>query len=209
MSPAGTRIDDGGQSGRRTAPPRVRVVVGLGNPGPQYDDTRHNVGWWVVDRFAYDHDFGAFERAPRRLETDGRVGGTAVLLVKPRTFMNRSGQALTTLWRIAGFDVATDLLVVTDDANLEVGRVRFRPGGGAGGHNGLKSISRVLGTTDYARLRIGVGTRPDGTDLSDWVLSPMPAEDEEAVTELLPELSRAVRVWVNEGIEAAMNGFNR
>ena len=183
--------------------------MGLGNPGPEYDDSRHNVGWWVVDRFACDHDFAVFERAPRRLETGGTVGDTTVLLVKPRTYMNRSGLALTTLWRIAGFEAVTDLLVVTDDANLEVGRVRFRPGGGAGGHNGLKSISAALGTTDYARLRIGVGTRPAGTDLSDWVLSPMPAEDEEVVTELLPELSRGVRVWVNDGIEAAMNGFNR
>ncbi len=209
MSPAGTRIDDGGQSGRHAAPSRVRVVVGLGNPGPEYDDTRHNVGWWVVDRFACDHDFGVFERAPRRLETGGTVGDTTVLLVKPRTYMNRSGLALTTLWRIAGFEAVTDLLVVADDANLEVGRVRFRPGGGAGGHNGLKSISAALGTTDYARLRIGVGTRPAGTDLSDWVLSPMPAEDEEVVTELLPELSRGVGAWVNDGIEAAMNGFNR
>ncbi|MYG81465.1 MAG: aminoacyl-tRNA hydrolase [Gemmatimonadetes bacterium] len=195
--------------GPSAAPSGVRVVVGLGNPGPEYDDSRHNVGWWVVDRFACDHDFAVFERAPRRLETGGTVGDTTVLLVKPRTYMNRSGLALTTLWRIAGFEAVTDLLVVTDDANLEVGRVRFRPGGGAGGHNGLKSISAALGTTDYARLRIGVGTRPAGTDLSDWVLSPMPAEDEAVVTELLPELSRGVRVWVNDGIEAAMNGFNR
>ena len=209
MSPAGTRIDDGGQSGRQAAPSRVRVVVGLGNPGPEYDDTRHNVGWWVVDRFAYDHGFGAFERVPARLETGGRVGSATVLLVKPRTFMNRSGRALTTLWRTGGFETVTDLLVVTDDANLEVGRVRFRPGGGAGGHNGLKSINAALGTTDYARLRIGVGTKPAGMDLSEWVLSPMPAEDEEVVTGLLPELSRGVREWVTEGIEAAMNGFNR
>lgn len=183
--------------------------MGLGNPGPEYDDTRHNVGWWVVDRFSCDHDFGAFERAPRRLETGGRIGNANVLLVKPRTYMNRSGLALTTLWRTGGFEAITDLLVVTDDANLEVGRVRFRPGGGTGGHNGLRSISRTLGTADYARLRIGVGTKPAGVDLSDWVLSPMPAADEEIVTGLLPELSRGVRAWVNDGIEAAMNGFNR
>lgn len=199
----------GGESERRADGSGVRVVVGLGNPGPEYDDTRHNVGWWVVDRFAFDHDFEAFERRPRRLETSGRAAGCTVLLVKPRTYMNRSGLALTTLWRIDGFEASTDLLVVTDDANLDVGRVRFRPGGGAGGHNGLKSVSAALGTRDYARLRIGVGLKPDGMELSDWVLSAMPAEDEETVTAMLPELSRGVGVWAVEGIEAAMNGYNR
>ncbi len=187
----------------------TRVVVGLGNPGPEYDDTRHNVGWWVLDRFAYDHDFEPFERRKRRLETIRRIGGRTVVLVKPRTYMNRSGQALTTLWRIYGFTAEFHLLVVTDDANLDVGRVRFRSGGGSGGHNGLRSVTEVLGTPDYARLRIGVGTKPPGEDLSEWVLSPMPVEDEDTVTALLPELSTAVAVWAEEGIETAMNRFNR
>ncbi len=187
----------------------TRVVVGLGNPGPEYDDTRHNVGWWVLDRFAHDHEFEPFERRRRRLETTRRIGGRAVVLVKPRTYMNRSGLALTTLWRIEGFNAETDLLVVTDDANLDVGRVRLRPGGGSGGHNGLRSVTAVLGTPGYARLRIGVGTKPPGEDLSDWVLSAMPAEDDDAVTALLPELSRAVAVWADQGIETAMNRFNR
>ena len=123
--------------------------------------------------------------------------------------MNRSGLALADLWRIDGFRVETDLLVVTDDANLDVGRVRFRPGGGAGGHNGLKSVSGVLGTTAYARLRVGVGIAPAGGDLADWVLSPMPGEDEDRVVALLPELSDAVGVWAADGVEAAMNLFNR
>ena len=187
----------------------TRVVVGLGNPGPEYDGTRHNVGWWVLDRFAHDHDFEPFERRRRRLETARRIGRRTVVLVKPRTYMNRSGQALTTLWRIEGFNAETDLLVVTDDANLDVGRVRLRPGGGSGGHNGLRSVTAALGTPGYARLRIGVGTKPPGEDLSDWVLSPMPAEDDDDVTALLPELSRAVAVWADQGIETAMNRFNR
>ena len=187
----------------------TRVVVGLGNPGPEYDDTRHNVGWWVLDRFAYDHDFEPFERRKRRLETIRRIGGRTVVLVKPRTYMNRSGLALTTLWRIDGFAAESHLLVVTDDANLDVGRIRFRSGGGSGGHNGLRSVTAVLGTPDFARLRIGVGTKPPGEDLSEWVLSPMPVEDEDVVTALLPELSTAVAVWAEEGIETAMNRFNR
>lgn len=185
------------------------MVVGLGNPGAEYDDTRHNVGWWVVDRFAYDHDFEPFSRRAGSLETRCDVGGRTMLLVKPRTYMNRSGLALAPLWRIGGFEVERDLLVVADDANLDVGRVRFRPGGGAGGHNGLKSVAAALGTNAYARLRIGVGIVPAGADLSDWVLSPMPEEDEDRIVEMLPELGDAVNVWAEEGVEVAMNRFNR
>ena len=96
-----------------------------------------------------------------------------------------------------------------DDASLDVGRVRFRPEGGAGGHNGLKSISGALQSNEYARLRIGVGKKPSGEDLSDWVLAPMPQDDEDVVVGLLPELSEAVAVWIDEGVEAAMNRFNR
>lgn len=184
-------------------------MVGLGNPGPRYDDTRHNVGWWVLDRFAYDHGFESFERRGRRLEVAGEVAGRTIVLVKPRTYMNRSGLALATLREMDGFEAARDLLVVTDDANLDVGRVRFRLGGGTGGHKGLRSVTEALGTRDYARLRVGVGVAPAGADLSDWVLSAMPAEDEDVVVELLPELGEAVAVWAEEGVEVAMNRFNR
>jgi len=183
--------------------------MGLGNPGSEYDATRHNVGWWVADRLAYDWDFGPFRRDGRALASEGSVGGTTVRLLKPTTYMNRSGQAVGALSALAGFDPETDLLVVVDDAALEVGRVRFRPEGSAGGHNGLKSVSGALQSNAYARLRIGVGKKPEGWDLADWVLSPMPSEDEEAVVALLPGLTEAVEVWVNEGIRAAMNRFNR
>ncbi|MXX54406.1 MAG: aminoacyl-tRNA hydrolase [Gemmatimonadetes bacterium] len=199
----------GGEAECRAPEIRTIVVVGLGNPGPEYDSTRHNVGWWVLDRFAYDHEFEPFARRAKRFEASRVVGGRTILLVKPRTYMNRSGLALTNLWRIDGFRVENDLLVVTDDANLDVGRVRFRPGGGAGGHNGLKSVSEVLGTTAYARLRVGVGIAPPGADLADWVLSPMPEEDEDRVVALLPELGEAIGVWADDGVEAAMNRFNR
>jgi len=141
--------------------------------------------------------------------SSGVVDETPVRLMKPTTYMNRSGLSLRPLQSLEAFDVAEDLLVVVDDAALDVGRVRFRPEGSAGGHNGLKSVSGALQSNDYARLRIGVGLKPDGMDLSDWVLSEMPEQDEDAVVALLPELTEAVALWISEGSTAAMNRFNR
>ncbi|MDH3205317.1 MAG: aminoacyl-tRNA hydrolase [Gemmatimonadota bacterium] len=187
----------------------MKAIVGLGNPGPQYDATRHNVGWWVADRLAYDWGFDSFRRDGPALVTEGTVDGTVVRLLKPTTYMNRSGLALRPLIPMEDFDASEDLLIVVDDASLDVGRVRFRPEGGPGGHNGLKSVAGALQSNEYARLRIGVGKKPDGADLSDWVLAPMPVEDEDVVVELLPDLTKAVEAWVAEGVEPAMNRFNR
>lgn len=185
------------------------VVAGLGNPGPQYDASRHNVGWWAVDRLAYDWGFDSFEREGAALLTSGSVGDRTVVLVKPTTFMNRSGLALAELRERLGFDPTSELLVVVDDAALDVGRVRLRPGGGDGGHNGLRSVIDALGTEGFARLRIGVGAPPPGESLVEWVLSPMPPEDEDEVLGLLPELAAGVEVWLEEGTAAAMNRMNR
>ncbi|MDH3224553.1 MAG: aminoacyl-tRNA hydrolase [Gemmatimonadota bacterium] len=187
----------------------MKVVVGLGNPGPEYDDTRHNVGWWAVDRMVFDWQFGAFERAGSTLIADGEIGGHEVRVVKPITYVNRSGQALAGLGLLPDFEIDRDLLIVLDDTALDVGRIRLRSGGGSGGHNGLKSLTRSLGTEAYARLRIGVGAKPPGKDRADWVLEAMSAEDEGTVVELLPTIAEAARTWVVEGIEAAMNGYNR
>lgn len=182
------------------------MVAGLGNPGPDYDATRHNVGWWVADRLAHDWNLDGFASEGRALVARGTVGDHEVEVIKPITWMNRSGLALLPY---AELDPTEDLLVVVDDASLDVGRVRFRPSGGAGGHNGLRSVEGALGTDAYARLRIGVGRCPDDEDLVDWVLSPMPPEHEDEVVGLLPEMSEAVRLWMDEGTEAAMNRFNR
>ncbi|MDA0311733.1 MAG: aminoacyl-tRNA hydrolase [Gemmatimonadetes bacterium] len=187
----------------------LKVILGLGNPGPEYDATRHNVGWWVVDRLAYDWGFGSFKRDGKAFTCGGEAGDTTVRLMKPTTFMNRSGLVLRDLRDMEAFDASIDLLVIVDDATLDVGRVRFRPNGGAGGHNGLKSISGALQSNDFARLRIGVGIKPDGEDLADWVLAVMPEGDEDVVVGLLPDLTGAVEAWLSEGTEAAMNRFNR
>ena len=187
----------------------MKVVVGLGNPGPEYDATRHNVGWWLLDRMAYEWDLPLFEREGRAMVTEGQRGDVQFRLVKPLTFMNRSGQVLSSLRGISDFRPQSDLLVVVDDAALELGRVRFRPRGSPGGHNGLRSVSQALGSDEYPRLRIGVGIPPDGTDLSEWVLSPMEPKEEDVILDLLPEVVKGVETWGGEGIEAAMNGFNR
>lgn len=187
----------------------MKVVCGLGNPGPEYEATRHNVGWWVVEEVQATFRFPEFRRVGRGWVSEGRIGDRDVILLEPATWMNRSGAALAPLARAEGFDIARDLLVVVDDTALEVGRVRIRAAGSAGGHNGLKSIEASLRTRDYARLRVGVGVAPADADLADWVLSPFEEADEQRVVELLPHLVDAVRVWAIDGVEAAANRFNR
>jgi PTH1 family peptidyl-tRNA hydrolase len=187
----------------------VKIVAGLGNPGPEYDATRHNVGWWAVDRICHDWGFGSFRREGSSLLAEGVRGEERVILLKPLLYMNRSGSALHPWLEVKGFDPATDLLVIVDDAALEVGKVRFRSGGRDGGHKGLRSVEGVLGTQNYSRLRIGVGIPPRGENLVAWVLSPMPDEAEESVVTLLPQLSEGVDLWVREGVESAMNRVNR
>jgi PTH1 family peptidyl-tRNA hydrolase len=187
----------------------VKIIVGLGNPGPEYEDTRHNAGWWVVEAVREAWGFPAFRRHGPARFSDGERAGQPVLLVEPLTFMNRSGTALAPLASLEGFDAARDLLVVVDDVNLDVGRTRLRAEGSAGGHNGLKSVEAALGTQDYARLRIGVGARPPGQDLADWVLSPMPSEEEQAVLALFPELAACIESWIAEGVGAAAQRCNR
>lgn len=189
----------------------LRLVAGLGNPGPRYESTRHNVGWWVVDRLVHDWRFPRFERQDDLLVSSGMRGGARVDIVKPLSYMNRSGGALRRrlMRRIdEGFDPAHDLLVVVDDVAIDVGRIRLRPRGSAGGHNGLRSIDAVLGGGGYARLRVGVGRCPAGVDLADWVLDEVPAPDEDRIIERLPDLTQAVDVWIEEGVEAAMSRFN-
>lgn len=187
----------------------MRVICGLGNPGPEYESTRHNVGWWVVDRLSQEWGLGPFERSGPALLAGGQVDGQGVLLVKPLTFMNRSGAALAPLRDDPDFDIAEDLLVVVDDVALDVGRVRLRPAGSAGGHNGLKSVQAALGTQEYARLRVGVGSPPPETDLVTWVLSDLDPADEDAVLALMPGLVMAVGLWAGGEIEAAMSRCNR
>lgn len=186
----------------------VKVICGLGNPGPEYSATRHNVGWWLVEHLAATWGIGPWRRGARARVASGVVNGHEVWLLEPTTYMNRSGEALVQLSALQGFDPGRDLLVVVDDVALEPGRVRLRAQGSSGGHNGLKAIEGVLGTRTYPRLRIGVGAPPPGGDLVDWVLSPMSVQDKELILERFPLLEMGMRVWLGEGIEAAMSRLN-
>jgi PTH1 family peptidyl-tRNA hydrolase len=186
----------------------VKVFCGLGNPGAEYESSRHNVGWWVVEEAQATWRFSEFRQAGPAWLSEGRVGGHDVVLVEPLTFMNRSGSALAPLVGADGFDVGRDLLVVVDDTALAVGRMRFRQEGSAGGHNGLRSVESALGTQQYARLRVGVGAPPPGHDLAAWVLAPFDETSERRIVELLPDLVDGLTVWLDEGVEAAANRYN-
>ncbi len=187
----------------------MKVICGLGNPGPEYDATRHNVGWWMIDRLSHDWRLGPFEKSGPALVAGGVIGGHEVALVKPITYMNRSGVALAPFRTDPDLDIARDLLLVVDDVALDVGRLRLRPSGGTGGHNGLKSVEAALGTQAYARLRIGVGAPPPGVDMVDWVLSEFEPEAEDQVLALMPDLMGVAREWMDGNIEAAMSRYNR
>ncbi len=142
--------------------------------------------------------------------TDAVVHDEPVVIVKPRTYMNRSGTALAPLFALSGFDISRDMLVVVDDYALPLGTFRLRARGSAGGHNGLRSIEDALGTQEYCRLRIGVGPLPaEDIDPADFVLSNLRKEEVESLAKLLPDISEAVECWITAGIEAAMNRFNR
>lgn len=187
----------------------MKVIVGLGNPGAEYEDTRHNVGWWVVEAARRAWSYPPFRRRGPARFSEGERSGEPVLLVEPLTYMNRSGEVVGPLALLEGFDVARDLLVVVDDVNLAVGRTRLRAEGSAGGHNGLRSVEAALGTRAYARLRVGVGAPPPDMDLVEWVLSPMPEEEEESVVGLLPHLVACLEAWLERGAAEAMQGCNR
>lgn len=186
----------------------MKIVACLGNPGAEYASTRHNVGWWLADRIADSWALGRFKRNGPVASAEGRIEGVRTRVVKPLSYMNRSGSALLAHLKNAELDVASDLLVVVDDVALEPGRARLRASGSAGGHNGLKSVEASLRTREYPRLRIGVGAKPAGADLASWVLSPPPRDDRQAILGILPALVDCVAAWVLRGTEAAMNDCN-
>jgi len=187
----------------------VKVIVGLGNPGRKYEHTRHNIGFEVVAELARAAA-AEFRRGWLSSASTARVrlkDGGELLLVKPQTFMNRSGTAVAPLLRKKGLKPA-DLVVVVDDADLEPGRLRIRKQGGAGGHNGLKSLIQELGTDEFVRVRVGIGRDPAGTELVDHVLTRFAPHERETMDAAVRQAAEAVREIARAGADAAMNKFN-
>jgi PTH1 family peptidyl-tRNA hydrolase len=186
----------------------MKLVVGLGNPGGRYRGTRHNVGFEVVDALVARHGLKLQPWKTLAETAEWRRPEGRVWFVKPATFMNLSGEAVVALMGFYKVEL-TDMLVVCDDVNLPVGRLRARPEGSDGGNNGLASIIAALGTEGFSRLRIGVGRGDPQRDLADHVLSRFPPEDLAVVTASLDRAVEAVEVWIEEGIARVMNAFNR
>jgi PTH1 family peptidyl-tRNA hydrolase len=184
--------------------------VGLGNPGPEYAETRHNAGFRLADHLLARWRLPALRRGDRARVAEGSWNGHSIRLVEPTTYMNRSGAALAPLLALPDFDPSHDLLVLVDEVALPLGRFRLRGAGSAGGHNGLKSIEGALRRQDYARLRIGVGPVPPGLDgLTDYVLDVFSREESAVLDALLDPMADAVETWLDEGIERAMARHNR
>jgi peptidyl-tRNA hydrolase, PTH1 family len=187
----------------------LKVILAVGNPGTRYQDTRHNVGWWLGDHLVRRWSLPPLSADRQSAWTQGIVRGESVRIIRPLTYVNRSGVVVRPLLETEGFEVASDFLVLVDDVSLPTGRFRFRGRGSAGGHNGLQSIEDAVDGSEYGRLRIGVGSKPDpDIDLADWVLSPMSALEEEQVLFRFGRMAEGVECWIEDGMADAMNRFN-
>lgn len=184
----------------------MKLVVGLGNPGTKYDGTRHNIGFELVDRLAQGGAGAKFSRKFDGLLAEAEIDFERVLLLKPQTFMNLSGRSVGQALRFYKLDLA-DLLVVCDDLTLPLGKLRLRGGGSDGGQKGLRDIAAVLGSDNFARLRIGIGERGE-VDAADFVLSRFRPTERPTIDDALILASQAVAVWARQGLAAAMNRFN-
>jgi PTH1 family peptidyl-tRNA hydrolase len=187
----------------------MKVIVGLGNPGKEYERTRHNVGWWVVDHLADVWRFDGWRKDGEARVANGTVGTAKVRLVKPLTYMNLSGGVLRPYLRRPFWAAATDLMIVVDEVALPLGSYRFRAKGSAGGHNGLKSIEAAVQSQDYSRLRIGIAPEDPARrgNLSDYVLNDAGKHEESAIRELFPTLTEALELWIKNGITPVMNKY--
>lgn len=185
------------------------IIVGLGNPDRQYQNTRHNIGFDVIDVIAAKNNITVSERKHKALIGKGFVGGQKVVLVKPQTYMNLSGESVRDVIDFYKIDEKNELIVISDDVSLDVGQIRIRKKGSAGGHNGLKNIILHLGHDEFQRVKMGVGEKPGGYDLADYVLGHFPKEEWEIMDESAGRAAAAVEMMIAKGADAAMNQYNR
>ena len=183
------------------------VIIGLGNPGKEYENTRHNMGFRAIDVLSSDENIDISRKKFHALIGRGRIDGRKVILVKPQTYMNRSGQAAREAARY--FDVPPqNLIVIYDDIDLPAGSIRIRKSGGAGTHNGMRSVVEELGTKDFVRIRIGVGGAENGEDLVDRVIGKVPKAEQEVLDAAASEAAAAAKDIISSGVDNAMNRHN-
>lgn len=185
----------------------MKLIAGLGNPGPAYRNTRHNVGFLVLDEIADVLGISFSREKFKGLIAEGSIAGESIMLLKPLTFMNVSGESVAMAARKKVHDPA-DVLIIYDDVELPLGRLRIRGGGSAGTHNGMKSVLERLGTKEVPRLRVGVGNDPSASDLSEHVLGKFKPDERKSVAETVGRAVAATLCWVENGIDPAMNEFN-
>jgi len=183
------------------------LIVGLGNPGREYRNTRHNIGFLAIDALAKSLNVTLGKVQSKALVGQGKIGSNKVILVKPQTYMNLSGQAVSGLLNFYKIS-AENLIVIHDDIDLPFGTIRIRPGGGSAGQRGVKSIIEKVGTQEFARMRLGVGRPPGQMEAAAYVLQPFTKEDEEFLVNFLAKAAEAANEFVNNGLNAAMNKYN-
>ena len=184
------------------------VIAGLGNPDKKYEKTRHNVGFDVIDAMAKKYNVELTEKKHRALCGSGYIAGQKVLLVKPQTYMNLSGESIQAILNFYKLDAERDLLVIYDDISLAPGRIRVRAKGSAGGHNGIKNIIAMTGTQGFARIKIGVGEKPQGWDLADYVLGHFSKDERGLVEDAFTDAIEAAEMILMDDLAGAMNKFN-
>lgn len=184
------------------------VIVGLGNPGKKYENTRHNAGYMAVDAIAARYGIGMKEKKHKALCGTGVMEGQKVLLVKPETYMNLSGESVGEIVNFYKLDPEEDLIILYDDISLAPGNMRIRKKGSAGGHNGIKSLIAHLGTQNFMRIKIGVGEKPKDWDLADYVLGHFSEEDKKSLEEILPDVAEASLLMMQQDVDGAMNRYN-
>ena len=185
------------------------IIVGLGNPKKEYENTRHNIGFDVIDKLAEQEKISVLEKKHKALIGKGYVAGQKCILAKPQTYMNLSGESVRELIDYYKVDETEELIVISDDISLDVGQLRIRKKGSAGGHNGLKNIIAHLGHDGFNRVKMGVGEKPKGYDLADYVLGHFTKDERVIMDKAAERAADAIRLMITEDADAAMNEYNR
>ena len=184
------------------------LIVGLGNPGMKYDATKHNMGFKVIDELVETYGIPSSGTSLKGMYGKGMIGGEKVILIKPMTYMNNSGECVRAFVDYYKVDPEEEVIIIYDDITLEPGSIRVRKKGSAGGHNGLKNIIKMLGHDTFTRVRMGVGEKPKNYDLADYVLGHFPVEERKVMDDATKTAVEAIRMILTESADAAMNHFN-